>query len=219
MCSISIMVFTNAILAICIILQIHDTKECNDQMDVYYCIGINRGGILDEIGINIFQIASAIKFAGYYYLGAYLYTRNSNNKWLSLITFAGSIVFFLGDKLLETYSLSISVKILRLILQFSCSYCGIIFIYHIICRLTMRINGIFKSKLWTCLKDKSFGIYLFHQQIIYLTIPFLNGKVSPIIQMILSFICAVSVSSLITTLLKRFKITRKLYGLQLCLVC
>ena len=68
-----------------------------------------------------------------------------------------------------------------------------------------------KSKLWNEFKKRCFGIYLFHQQIIYLTIIPLNGKVPPIVQVMISFLCAVGVASIITAVLKRFKLTRILY--------
>ena len=73
-------------------------------------------------------------------------------------------------------------------------------------------NNVRKAKIWNGMKEKSFGIYLFHQQIIYLTIIPLNGKVTPIVQVIISFLCAVGLASIITAVLKKFKLTRVLYG-------
>lgn len=56
------------------------------------------------------------------------------------------------------------------------------------------------------------AIYLFHQQIIYFTIIWLNGKVNPYLNAIVNFIVALVLSSLISTLLMRFKVTRVLIG-------
>ncbi len=89
---------------------------------------------------------------------------------------------------------------------------GVIFVYYTVKIITEKLINAKKSKLWNGLKEKSFGIYLFHQQIIYLTIILLNGKVSPIVQVVISFLCALGVASIITTVLKRFKLTRILYG-------
>lgn len=86
------------------------------------------------------------------------------------------------------------------------------FVYYTVKKITEKMINTKKSKLWNEFKKKSFGIYLFHQQIIYLTIIPLNGKVPPIVQVMISFLCAVGVASFITAVLKRFKLTRILYG-------
>lgn len=62
------------------------------------------------------------------------------------------------------------------------------------------------------IEGKEFWNLFVPSQIIYLTIILLNGKVSPIVQVVISFLCAVGVASIITTVLKRFKLTRILYG-------
>lgn len=57
------------------------------------------------------------------------------------------------------------------------------------------------------------GIYLFHQQIIYLTIIPLNGKVHPLVQVMISFLIAIFSSSILVHILQKSKILEKLYGL------
>lgn len=104
------------------------------------------------------------------------------------------------------------VRLIGLILGYMCSYMGVIFVYYTVKMITEKLINAKKSKLWNGFKKRSFGIYLFHQQIIYLTIIPLNGKVPPIVQVMISFLCAVGVASIITAVLKRFKLTRILYG-------
>ena len=74
-------------------------------------------------------------------------------------------------------------------------------------------NKISRTKLWELLIENSFGIYLFHQQIIYLTIILLNGRVIPIVQVFLSFSIAIVVTSFMVIILRKFKITRLLFSL------
>ena len=74
-------------------------------------------------------------------------------------------------------------------------------------------NKISRTKLWKLLIENSFGIYLFHQQIIYLTIILLNGRVLPIVQVFLSFSIAIVVTSFMVIILRKFKITRLLFSL------
>lgn len=177
-------------------------------------ISLGGGHLFDRIGTNFFQISTAIKYAGYYYLGAYLYSRTIENNWIMPITGFGSIAFFLLGKMIkENPTVSIVVRLIGTALRYICPYMGVIFIYCIVKKITEKSNRHKKFKIWCKLKENSFGIYLFHQQIIYLTIIPLNGKVSPIVQVMISFVCAVGVSGLMTTILKRFKLTQKLYGL------
>lgn len=176
-------------------------------------ISIGGGYLLDKIGINVFQVSTAVKYAGYYYLGAYLYKRKTENRWIIPISGFGSIAFFVIDSAIEANTTaSAVVRLVGLILGYMCSYMGVIFIYYTVKMITKKLIKAKKSKLWNGLKEKSFGIYLFHQQIIYLTIIPLNGKVSPIVQVMVSFACAIGVASIITAVLKRFKLTRILYG-------
>lgn len=62
------------------------------------------------------------------------------------------------------------------------------------------------------LSSKSMPIYLFHQQIIYFTIFWLNGKVNPYLNAGLNFVIAITGSIMISTILMRWKITRFLIG-------
>lgn len=177
-------------------------------------VAVSMGGyLLDKIGVNVFQVSTAIKYAGYYYLGAYLYKKKIENKWMIPISGFGSIVFFVIDKIIEMNTpSSILVRSVGLILAYMCSYMGVVFVFGIVKMITEKLSNVRKSKIWKGLKERSFGVYLFHQQIIYLTIIPLNGKVTPIVQVMISFVCAVGVASIITVMLKRFKLTRILYG-------
>lgn len=172
------------------------------------------GYLLDKMSFNVFQVSTAVKYAGYYYLGAYLYKVKAENRWVVPISGLGSITLFIINKVIEVNTTaSILVRLIGLVSGYMCSYMGVVFIYYTERMITERLVNIGKLKIWNWLKKRSFGIYLFHQQIIYLTIVPLNGKVSPVVQVMISFVCAVGVSGLMTTILKRFKLTQKLYGL------
>lgn len=182
-------------------------------MLVVVAVSIGGGYLLDNIGINVFQVSTAVKYAGYYYLGAYLYRKETDNRWIIPISGFGSIVCFVINNAIEVNTTaSAVVRLVGLILGYMCSYMGVIFVYYTVKKITEKLINAKKSKLWNEFKKRSFGIYLFHQQIIYLTIIPLNGKVPPIVQVMISFLCAVGVASIITAVLKRFKLTRILYG-------
>jgi peptidoglycan/LPS O-acetylase OafA/YrhL len=183
-------------------------------MIVVIIISIGGGELFDIIDFNFFQIATAIKYAGYYYLGAYLSVIKTDRKWTIALTGLGSVVFYLIFK--ATESIFAEPVYLRLLESFSshmCTYMEIIFMYYIVKRITEKTRKATSSKVFSSLREKSFGIYLFHQQIIYLLIILLNGNVPPIIQVAISFVCAVGIAYLMTAILQRFRLTRNLYGL------
>ena len=69
------------------------------------------------------------------------------------------------------------------------------------------------NKIWEILKNNSFGVYLFHQQLIYPCITLLNGRVHPVVQVVICFVVAVCISSFMTKLLRKWKPTRIMFGL------
>ena len=62
------------------------------------------------------------------------------------------------------------------------------------------------------LSKRSMPIYLFHQQVIYFTIIWFNGKVNPYINVAVNFIVAIVLSVIISSILMKFKVTRFLIG-------
>ena len=89
----------------------------------------------------------------------------------------------------------------------------VIFIY-IICKYFVNNKKIkLNNRIYKLLENNSFGIYLFHQQIIYFCILLLNGVVHPIIQASISFIVSLIIALCITLLLKKNKTTKFIFGL------
>ena len=86
-------------------------------------------------------------------------------------------------------------------------------IYFLCSRLVARCKGIMQNRFYRLLEENSFGIYLFHQQIIYFTIIWFNGLVHPIIQAILSFLIAICISLMMSMILKKWRMTKIMFGL------
>ncbi len=68
------------------------------------------------------------------------------------------------------------------------------------------------SRFFNALALSSMPMYLFHQQIIYFTITWLNGRVKPIVNAGINFLAAAVLSFLLSRLLMRWKVTRFLIG-------
>lgn len=183
-------------------------------------ISIVGGYVTSKLGFNYFQISAAIRYAGYYYLGAYLYEKNCKKcRWYyAVILGLSSVLTYIATITIEQYFTKyVLFKMFGILLNYICSYFGILFVYFLIIKMTEKSSGLFskisRTKLWKLLIENSFGIYLFHQQIIYLTIILLNGRVIPIVQVFLSFSIAIVVTSFMVIILRKFKITRLLFSL------
>ena len=62
-------------------------------------------------------------------------------------------------------------------------------------------------------ENNSFGIYLFHQQIIYFIILIFNYILNPIITIVLSFILSITISNFMVLILQKNKFTKFIFGL------
>lgn len=145
----------------------------------------------------------------FYYLGAYLYEcgRSSSNKKALLYSglSIGSYVFL---RMLSNEEATI-LKMVVLLANNIGSLVSVLAIYGIANILGSQ-NG--NSKLWNTLKKNSFGIYLFHQQLIYPCIMLLNGRVTPCVQVLISFIIAICGASIMAGIVRKIKITEMLFG-------
>lgn len=174
-------------------------------------ISIGGGYILNKIGcINILQIVTAVKYAMFYYLGVYLYekrTKLSTEKIIFCILL--SVGGFVISNLIVDGS-SFLMKILDLLTSTFGSLAGILMIYGL---ATVIGSAAGNNAVWKFLKKNSFGIYLFHQQLIYPCIMLLNGRVYPIIQVTICFILAIAGASIMAEFFRKYKVTKILFGL------
>lgn len=167
------------------------------------------GSVLNKLGVpNVFQLVTTLRYMMFYYLGAYLYHRKP---WMSvrriILWGAFSIVAFALS--LWDWS-SIVGKLLVMLVGRLGSLGGVLAIYGIFALLPA---GKEKGALRNLLQRDSFGIYLFHQQLIYPSILLLNGKVHPTVQVVLCFLIAILGAVMITELLRKCKLTESVLQL------
>ena len=78
-------------------------------------------------------------------------------------------------------------------------------------KIADRMN--WKEKRWFLFISKnSMGIYLFHQQIVYVCIYLFNGVINPYVHAAINFISAIMISIIISTILMRYRYLRFLIG-------
>lgn len=179
------------------------------------CLDFYRGGYcLNKIGLNIFQFAMAIKFSVFYYFGCYIYKKNYRPKLFTLIssTLISVGLFGIASALYGLQGanwLGLLIETLNCV----CSIAGIVMVHSLVTITQEKMQILLRTNIWQCLKKCSFGVYLFHQQIVYLSIVFLNGRVHPIVQVTLSFVFSVLVSTAMVLLLRKLKCARTLFAL------
>ena len=156
----------------------------------------------------------AVKFSVYYYFGAYLYKKDYKPRSSTLIISAlvsvgcfGTVSMIYNLQNVNCFDLLIET------LAYICSIAGIIMVYSFVSLIQEKLHFLLRMRIWRSLKNCSFGIYLFHQQIVYLTIICLNGKVHPIVQVITGFVFSVFISSAMVVLLRKWKHSRTLFAL------
>ena len=172
-------------------------------------------GILNQLEINYFNISKAVEYSLFFYLGGFLFYKKEklNNKVMLHIITMSILLLICWFTLNYNCKINNVTKVLRLLLTTILSSLEAILLYKL-SDFIINIKGeTLDNKIYRCFKENAFGIYLFHQQIIYITISIFNGLIHPILHCSISFIISLSVSSLITILLKKNKITKKIFAL------
>lgn len=145
----------------------------------------------------------------YYYFGAYLYEKEIKpSAGLTILSVAFSLGGFILSNQLAGSNYFIQ-KAMNILVSSFASFASIFMIYG----FANLIGSKEGNRLWGILKKNSFGIYLFHQQLIYPCIMLLNGRVHPVVQVVICFVVAICISSFMTELLRKWKPTRTMFGL------
>lgn len=170
------------------------------------------GTIFTHFNIQIYQLGTAILYTVFFYFGGYLY-KNINYKDYSfkkiLIYIISAIVLFI----LYYFSIKsdlIVIKLFSKIIKTLLSLIEVFIAYIIISKITKYTK---QNKIIEMLEENSFGIYLFHQQIIYFVIYYTNDIFPPIIVILSSFVVSLLISYIIVCILKRSRRIKTLLSL------
>lgn len=177
---------------------------------VFWCVGI--------LGIrlfpNVFSIWTACQYVPFFYFGIQICLDHTNSKkslveqipwwiWLGL-----DLVLFVLNKVVTT---KIAIPGVEILTTFLLHIIGALMAIAILQKIAQSINWK-KSRVLNILSKYSMPMYLFHQQIIYFVIIWLNGKVNPFVNAGVNFLIAIAISLVISWALMRFRITRFLVG-------
>lgn len=166
---------------------------------------------------NIFQIWSACKYFLFYYMG-FILRKNSKyvekiiidtkNKYIILLV----IIEIIVSSIYFICKINDFSKILIFGTRFLSQIIGVITVVCVFEKINLK--RIMNNSLYIFLKRYNFGMYLFHQQILYVSITAFNGKVSSVVLGFANFIIASICSALITYILSKSRATSFLIGLR-----
>lgn len=165
------------------------------------------GYVMGNQDNNYYQYFTALCFLSFFAIGhlAYRYKEKlfSLNKCLAnpqvLITLLLIHVFAF---ILYLHDIPKTKTLLMLYMNFA----GCLTVMAVLFYLGNRINQ--QGKLMSILNANSFAIYLFHQQIIYYSLFFLNGLINPIFHVVINFVASLVLSLVVSTVIRRIGFLR-----------
>ena len=175
---------------------------------VFYGIGLVGSMVLP----NIFQIFRACSYISLFWLGFKI--RQYGSRWLrripAIVWLAVDVLLFAVTQYLSGFD-GIIFTLLILVFDFVLHIVGALMAFVVLQKVADRVKWK-ESKVFRFLSTSSMPVYLFHQQVIYIFITWLNGLINPYLHTGVNFIGAMTVSLLISTILMKFKWSRLLIG-------
>lgn len=178
---------------------------------VLFCIGVVGSKVIP----NVFCIWTAFLYMPYFYIGIYIRLEQEKKEkvWIEKIPLffwvLAEIVIYILNLMVAKGKIGFSHFVI--ITEFAVHMVGAITAFLVLQRIAERVNWR-KKRLCVVLAKYSMPMYLFHQQLIYFSIFWLNGKVHPYINAGVNFVVAIMGSMIISWILMKFKITKLLIG-------
>jgi len=157
---------------------------------------------------NYFQFFTALKYLSFFALGHLVYRCRdflfTNGKckfnqpqvlWLLAIIHVIAYIVYLQD-------IPRTKTLLMLYLNFGGCFTAMAILLY----LGEKVNP--KNKLLAILNKNSFALYLFHQQIIYYTLFYLNGQIYPVLHAFINFVVSFVLSLAISIAIRKNRFVR-----------
>ena len=175
---------------------------------IFYGIG-TIGGILLP---NIFQIWTVCKYMLFYYMG-FVFRKYKNNVFYRIpwiVYFVVDIMVFAFYFYFTTMQEGVIFKLLNIVLNPICNILGTLMVVIGISKF--KYEKIQNTKIYIFLVKHNFVMYLFHQQLIYISISLLNYKVSTPLMVLVNFMFSFLVSALIAIVLSKIPKDKNNFG-------
>lgn len=190
-----------------------DFFEKNLYYSAMLVLGFYGIGLIGELCFpNVLQIWTTCRYMFFFWMGFSI--RQYGSKWIRRIP---AVIWIIVDIILFLLMSFIGekdhflFKVIHMGLRFSLNIVGALMAFCVLQKLANSINWK-KCKMFCFLSDCSMIIYLFHQQIIYFTITWLNGKIHPYLNAMINFMFAITFSLFISYIIMNLKTIRILFG-------
>ncbi|WP_143315751.1 acyltransferase [Clostridium sp. HBUAS56017] len=170
--------------------------------------------------LNILQIHKVLQFAIFFYIGFILRKYNRTilkrvKKVNVLVVLGIQILLTSGVYFLNLYCRSMLVKGISVLIEPIVPLVGILFWYLIIIKILEFKPNIINTKIYVFLKENNFTIYLIHMPIIQLVLIYLYDKnILPTLLVTTCFIISMLISSTLSVVINKFRITKIIFGLD-----
>ena len=172
------------------------------------------GLVGDHFLPNYFQIFTAFKYFAFFYIGALFRKYDLLSKIHFKSILFGTIVN-VGLFLLYIYYIDNKEPLINKLIYSSTGFLlntsGSAICFWLFQKIADKINYR-QSKAFGALSKNSMGIYLFHEQIMYFSVFYLNGVVGPYTNAAVNFIVSLILSLAISNAMLKYKPTRFLIG-------
>lgn len=177
----------------------------------FFCAGVVGKKVIP----NVFCIWTACQYVPFFFLGMRIRLREEKNDNIDLsknwhLLAALDILLFAAVQYVDTRS-EMMWRVASVGMTFLLHAVGSLMAFSALSAIAKQIPW-GKSKEFRTLSSYSMPMYLFHQQIIYISLFVLNGKLHPWFHAGINFIAAVIGAYLISAVLMRWKVTRILVG-------
>lgn len=175
----------------------------------FYATGVSGKALFQ----NIFCIWDMFQYAPFFFIGMRIRVKAEEKRVASVPCFVwiiADLTVFIVVGLCEQKS-GIVWSFLNICLSFVLHIIGALMAWNVLHKLALRINWN-DNRAFKNFSSYSMPMYLFHQQIIYFTIYFLNGKINPWLNAMVNFAVAIVGTFMISAILMRYNITRFLIG-------
>jgi len=153
---------------------------------------------------NCFQVWKALQFVVFFFLGYVIYEKNIQAKSYRVV-----FCFFLDVAFFIVLLIIPMNRVLKEILELFSHLIGAVTAFFVLDRIVSICK---KGVILRFIRDYSMGIYLLHQQLIWISLLIFNGKVPAISNAVINFIVGFSISTSIVFFLKKNKIGRIILG-------
>lgn len=175
---------------------------------LFYGIGIIGGRMLP----NVFQIWTACKYILFYYMG-FAFRKYKNNilyKIPWIVYFAVDIAVFVFYFYVVAVQEGMVFKLLNVVLNPICNILGTLMIVIGISKF--NYEKLQSTKIYAFLVKHNFVMYLFHQQLLYISITLLNNKISTPLMVMINFVATFSISALIAVAVSKIPKVKNIFG-------